>query len=157
MFSQQSGYWLLAIDISTPRVIILWFLLFSYLSSPVILLSKSLSLRVEKTEMGGLGVEKWNQNCSVSHLPSGSHYSLLRSSGRVHRRDSYMCPVTPGKQQAGISHSDSHHWTWIWVLKKRQDHFSPYAASCIHNAVSNYQSFMECPVKRRYCSICLVT
>lgn len=108
--------------------------------------------RVEKTEMGGLGVEKWNQNCSVSH-----HYSLLRSSGRVHRKDSYMSPVTSGKQQAGISHSDSHHWTWIWVLKKRQDHFSPYALVVSHNAVSNYQSFMECPVKRRYSGICLVT
>lgn len=29
--------------------------------------------------------------------------------------------------------------------KKRQDHFSPDAASCINNAVSHYGILMECP------------
>lgn len=70
----------------------------------------------------------WNQPCPVpsqwdSLLPA---HRSLRSD---HRDANCGLPRPPTSQDLASLYHHSDCWIWIWMLKKRQDHFNPLAAA----------------------------
>lgn len=78
-------------------------------------------------------MEKSNQPCSVP-CRWESLCPVHRHAGNIHTGDSFRLPGASSSKDLTSSNHHSDAWLWIWILKKRQDHFNPHAANHIANS-----------------------